>query len=163
MLVSWEWILVCVKNAMWGLGTRLYGHRGIPLLSSSKVHSLDIDWLLAQWMGTLLCVYTGLLKMLQARVRLPPILFFFCQLDASWGCWTGKSCSCLFCTLELLLYILPTIRPVVWGLYPSFRPGLLCGNRLDRAWGILDDRKPSDVYEVCLGVQLLCVCHFREM
>ena len=50
------------------LEARLYGHWGIPLLSSSKVHSLDGDWLLVQWMGILVCVYTGLLNMLQVQL-----------------------------------------------------------------------------------------------
>ena len=42
---------------------RLYGHWGIPLFASGKVHSLDSDWLLAQWMDILVCIYTSLLQL----------------------------------------------------------------------------------------------------
>ena len=55
----------------------LYGHWVIPLLSSGKVHSLDSDWLLVHWMGILVCVYTGLLNMLQVRY-LVTAHFIFC-------------------------------------------------------------------------------------
>ena len=59
-------------------------------------------------------------------------------------------------------YISPLLPPwvgqVVWGLNPSLRPGLLWGNNLDRARGIFNDQRHSDVYVVCLGGSIaVCV------
>ena len=59
------------------LEVRLYGHWGIPLLSRFIVHSLDNDWFLVQWLGILMCVYTGLLNMLQVRYLIT-VHFTFC-------------------------------------------------------------------------------------
>ena len=87
---------------------------------------------------------------------------FVCQLDASWGCWASRCCyyCCLFCTLEQQLLHLLSLQVgwVVRRLYPSLKPGLLCGNNLDRAQGILNDRRHGDIYVACLGGSIaMCV------
>ena len=86
---------------------------------------------------------------------------FVCQLDACWNYWASKCCyyCCLFCTLEQWLLHFPSTPPpyvdwVVWGLCPSLRPCLLCGNNLDRAQGILDNWRRGDVYVACLGCSI---------
>ena len=120
--------------------------------------------MLAQW-GILVYIYTGLLqscfRCYGFSIELLTIVLFVCKPDASWGCWAGKCCySYLFCVLEQWLLHLPhpRVRRVVWEWYPSLRPGLLCGNNLDRARGILDDWRHRDVYVVCLwGSIAMCV------
>ena len=59
-----------------------------------------------RYMGIYLCVFAlAFLRWYGLSIKLPPILFFVCPLDASWGCWTGKCCCscCLLCMLELWL------------------------------------------------------------
>ena len=41
---------------------------------------------------------------------------------------------------------------------PSFSPGLLCGNNLDRAWGIFNNQRHRDVYVASLVGYNCCVC-----
>ena len=72
----------------------------------------------------------------------------------------------LFYTLEQWLLHLfspsPRVGWVVWGLYPSFRPDLLCRNNLDRARGILDNWRHGGVYAACFGGFNCCVCAITE-
>ena len=75
------------------LEARLYGHWGIPLLSSGQVHSLDSYWFLVQWMGILVCVYSGLLNMLQVRYWV--IAHFIFCLPAG-AVEPVSVCSCCF-------------------------------------------------------------------
>ena len=42
---------------------RLYGHWDVPLIESGQVHSLDSNKLLAQLVGILVYIYTGLLQL----------------------------------------------------------------------------------------------------
>ena len=85
------------------------------------------------------------------------LFFSVCLLDASWDYWASKCCyyCCLFYTLKQWLLHLSSLPPhvgqVVWGLCFSLRSGLLCGNYLDRVWGIFNDRRHGDVFIPCLG------------
>ena len=45
----------------------------------------------------------------------------------------------------------PHVDRVVWELCHSLRPALLCGNKLERAWGIFNDQRHGDVYMTSLG------------
>ena len=80
-------------------------------------HSLDSDWLLAQWMDILVYIYTGLLQSYHGlSTELLPILFFVSQLDASWGHSASKCCyyCCLFCTLEQWLLQCIPLKLELW-------------------------------------------------
>ena len=142
------------------LEARLHQHWNIPLFSSGKVHSMECDWLLVQWMGILVCVYTGLLNILQVWYWVTAH-FTFC-LPAGAVELVSVVLVVYSAHYSSDFYISPLSPPwvgqVVWGLYPSFRPGQLCGNSLARARGILNDRRHGDVYVVCLGGSIaVCV------
>ena len=80
------------------------------------------QWLVAgsmNWyMYTSVCIYIYS-RLLQSchglSIDLPSVLFFVCQLDASWGHWASKCCyyCYLFCTVEQWLLQLP-ISKTVW-------------------------------------------------
>ena len=101
------------------------------------VHSLDSDWLLAQWMGILVCVYTGLLKILQAQycVTAHFILFYFIFLSAS---------EWLFLFILHIRAVISTILltwlRICW-LYP-------------RQWSKTSPTKKRGI----LGMTLNCIC-----
>ena len=108
-LNSYESALICVKTMSYKLK---WNYMDIGTFHYSQVAKSILLTVIGCWPCEYICIYiyiyiyiyiSGLLQSCYVlSIELLPVLFFVCQLDASWGCWAGK-CSyhcCLFCVLK---------------------------------------------------------------